>query len=113
MRPRIAFTRTSPYREYRHSAFDPAHFLRWQLFETERIARTISHRRRDEQWSAYRLCQAFYSRGDIHGVSNRGKLEPLRRADAADDRRPTMDSDSNLDRRASLRCKLVIQTFDR
>src|SRR5206468_9697595 len=50
------------YREYCHSPIDPAHFLRRQLLEAERIARTIAHCRRDQQRSAYRLCQAFYSR---------------------------------------------------
>src|SRR5215469_4118223 len=110
---RLAQVPLHDYGKNYHLPFDPADFLWREFFEYERIGCAIAHSGGDKQRSAHRLRQALYARGDVHGVSNRSELQPLRRTDAPHNRRAGMDSDSNLNRRAAFHCKFVVQLVNR
>ena len=55
-------------------------------------------RLRQKQGAVDRLGQAFDPRSDVYGAADGGELEPLGRADAADNGRTGVNADANRDR---------------
>jgi hypothetical protein len=73
------------------------------------IAQTVAHRFSNEHRSSYRLGQALNARGDVHRIPNCRKLEPLKRADAADDGWPGMNADADPQRLATSSGQIAIE----